>query len=167
MKLNKFFSFIAFALGACLFVACGDDEIPVTHESEIAAKAVAGTYTGWTRLQSNMVNKDYANDTLTLALASDKTLTAIFKNKTWGVATIKGIKPAMVTEGYVFGGGDGTFEMNDVRQGGTQEFPCSVDSAFVSSDLKNLKVFIKANMSVAGGHGEMQFAFQTGDMPTE
>lgn len=168
MKLKNIFILFALALGTCAFVACGDEEQdPSTQGENAAAKAIVGTYEGWTHLESTFINKNYTGDTFALALAQDGTLTATFINQVWGTATIKGIRALEIpNEGYSFTGGEGSFVMNDVRQGGTQEFPCLVGSGTVSSDLKTLQVVIIANMTVAGGHGEMTFLFQTGEMPT-
>ena len=166
MKLKTLFPLFVLMLGIFTFVACGDDDHPFIQDDDAAAKAIVGTYTGWTHLESNYINKNYASDTLTLALADDHTLTATFLNKTWGIATIKGIKAQKLDDCYAFSGGEGSFVMNDIRQGGTQEFPCKVGNGVVSLDLKTLQVTILATMTMAGGHGDMIYLFQTGEMPT-
>jgi len=170
MKLTKLFPLLALLLGAIAFVACGDDEEQEPQnpgQASEANKEVVGTYAGWTNLKTTYLDRNYANDTLTLALADDGTLVGTFTDATWGVATITGIQATDENGDYQFelNGGEGSFVMNNPRQGGTQEFACKLESGLVSPKEKKAAVVISAYMEV--GHGDMTFTFQTGEMPTE
>lgn len=173
MKLKILFPMLALMLGACCFISCGDDEPEQQPQGQgqtsEANKDVVGTYTGWTHLKTNFIDKNYEGDTLTLELSANGTLTAIFKNKTWGTATITGIKASKIAsgEGYKLQEGEGSFVMNNPRDNTTQEFGCKLDNAIISADKKQMMAVIIANMTTAGAHGEMTYTFQTGDMPTE
>ena len=194
MKLKNIILLSVLALGTLTFVACGDDDdvtptnpnaqesTPVdttateqtpdstTIKDNNANKKVVGTYIGYTALTTNMINKVYEGDTLTLALSDQETLTATFKNKVWGIATIMGIKAQSMEgkdAGYILEGGEGQFVMNNPRDNSTQTFYCKLDSALINADKTQMIAVIKANMDVAGAHGEMTFTFRTGEMPSE
>ena len=167
MKIKNIFALFALMLGMSLLTACGDDE-EATPQNTVNQEVV-GTYSGWSHLTTNFLNKNYADNTIALALAEDGTLTATYKNQVWGVATIKGINASHDAEanGYQLAGGEGSFVMNNPRDNSTQEFSCNLQNGTISADKKEMKVVILANMTTAGAHGEMTFTFQTGDMPTE
>ncbi len=167
MKIKSIFALFALMLGMFLLTACGDDE-EATPQNTVNQEVV-GTYSGWSHLTTNFLNKNYADNTIALVLAEDGTLTATYKNQVWGVATIKGINASRDAEsnGYQLAGGEGSFVMNNPRDNSTQEFSCNLQSGTISADKKEMKVVILANMTTAGAHGEMTFTFQTGDMPTE
>ena len=176
MKLKHIFAILALSMGTFTFVACGNDEEVQPQEQDDnqgqaseTDKEVVGTYVGWTHLKTNFIDKNYDKDTLSLAVADKGSLTATFKNKTWGTATITGIKAnkAEADKGYTLQGGTGSFVMNNPRDNSTQEFSCTLDSATISADKTQMTAYITATMDVAGGHGDMQFTFQTGDLPTE
>ena len=168
MKLKNIFMLLALTLGTFAFVACGDDDdvTPQKKASEVNKKVV-GTYQGWTRLTTNFINKNYTNDTFTLALADDGSLEATFTDATWGTATITGIQATDENADAQFElkGGEGSFVMNDIRNGGTQTFSCKLESATVNPKDQQMTAVISAHMEV--GHGDMTFTFQTGEMPTE
>jgi len=172
MKLKNIFMLLALAMGTFTFVACGDDEEQQPQDQgqvSQATKEVVGTYTGWTHLKTNFIDKNYDNDTISLAITDDGTLMATYKNKTWGTATITGIKASKIEagEGYKLEEGEGSFVMNNPRDNSTQEFSCKLDHATISADKKQMLAVIIANMTTAGAHGEMTYTFQTGEMPTE
>lgn len=160
-------------LGAFTFVACGDDESTPEGQGQntIENEEVVGTYTGWCHLTTAFINKNYTDNTFTLNLAEDKTLTATFFNPTWGTATLTGIYAEKIAgnKGYILQGGEGQFVMNNPRdpENPTQTFSCKMESGAVSADKKQLTATILAHMDVEGGHGDMTFTFQTEEMPTE
>jgi len=193
MKLKNIFMLLALAMGTCAFVACGDDEVnpsdnkpgneqptdsidngqPTDSISPAAPTAmqVLGTYTGWTHLETTYLSRNYANDTLTISLMEEEMqigstmLQLTFTDKTWGVATIKGAVAVPSDEGYVIAKGSGFFVTFNPRDNTTQEIPCHLEHATLSSDKTQLTAVIIAHMEE--GHGNMTFTFQTGEMPTE
>lgn len=173
MKLFRIFPLIAaLLLGTSLITACGDDDELDPQdkgEGQKVYKEVVGTYTGWTHLTTNFINKNYEGDTFTLALSDEGMLIATFKNNTWGTATITGIKATKIEsgEGYILQEGEGSFVMNNPRDNTTQEFGCKLSHAAISADKKQMTAVIIANMTTAGAHGEMIFTFQTGNPPAE
>ena len=173
MKLFRFFSLIAaLVMGAFVLASCGDDEQEPQDNGKGSKvnKEVVGTYTGWTHLKTNFIDKTYEGDTLKLSLSDDGTLIGKFINKTWGTATITGIKANKIEsgEGYILHEGEGSFVMNNPRdniQGPklpTEEFGCRLSQATISADKKQMMAIIIANMTTAGAHGEMTFTFHTG-----
>lgn len=170
MKLKHLFPLIALLTGVFSLAACGgDDELAPQDQGQgrESNTEVVGTYEGWTHLTTAFINKNYSGDTFTLALADDGTLTATFTDATWGTATITGIQASKIKtgEGYALEDGEGSFVMNNPRQGGTQEFACKLESGTLSADKTQLTVVISAYMEV--GHGDMTFTFQTGEIPAE
>lgn len=167
MRLTRLFPLLALVMGAIAFVACSDDDPKPQGKGSEVNKEVVGTYAGWTHLKTTYLDRNYANDTLTLALADDGTLTGTFTDATWGVATIKGIQASKIEagEGYTLAGGEGSFVMNNPRQGGTQEFACKLESGTVSGSKQQMIAVISAYMEV--GHGDMTFTFHTGEMLTD
>ncbi len=169
MKLNKLFLLAGLLIGAFCLTACGDDDDEKSPKSSLFNIEVVGTYSGSTHLKTNFINKVYTNDTFTLTLAEDGTLTATFTDATWGVATITGISAKKVSEseGYILEGGEGSFVMNNPRdpENPTQEFSCKLENGAISADKKQLMVVISAYMAV--GHGDMIFTFHTGEVLTE
>ena len=109
----------------------------------------------------------YANDTITLAVGDGGTLVATFTDATWGTATITGIQATDENADglYELQGGEGSFVMNNIRTGQTETFSCKLENATVNPKDQQLTAVISAYMEV--GHGNMTFAFQTGEMPTE
>lgn len=170
MKLKNILMLLALALGTFTFVACGDDEEQQPQDQGQTSNAnqeVVGIYTGWTNLKTTYLDRNYSGDTLAIAPSDGGTLTAIFKDSTWGIATITGIQASLIEagEGYKLEGGVGQFVMNNIRTGGTQTFACKLENATISADKKQMTAVISAYMEV--GHGDMTFTFQTGEMPTE
>ena len=172
MKQKKIFLLLALLVGAFTFVACGDDDDSVPEPQDKgtvseANKAVVGVYEGWTHLTTNFINKNYANDTITLAVGDGGTLVATFTDVTWGTATITGIQATDENADglYELQGGEGLFVMNNIRTGQTETFSCKLENATVNPKDQQLTAVISAYMEV--GHGNMTFAFQTGEMPTE
>lgn len=162
MKMKKLFPLLLLALSVCAITACSDDDDPKPSETN---KEVVGTYEGWTHLETTYLNKNYPDDTFTLALAEDGSLTATFKDATWGVATIKGIQASATAKAdeYSLSESEGSFVMNDIRSGATQEFPCKLESAVVNPKDHQMTAVISAYMEV--GHGDMTFTFHTGKLP--
>ena len=173
MKLRRIFPLIlTLVLGAFTLTACGDDEEQGPQDNGETLKVykeVVGTYTGWTHLTTNFIDKNYESDTFTLTLSDEGKLIGTYKNKTWGTATITGIKATKIEsgEGYILQEGEGSFVMNNPRDNTTQEFECKLSHATISADKKYMTAVIIANMTTAGGHGEMTFVFQTGILPAE
>ena len=172
MKLFRFLSLIAaLVMGAFVLASCGDDEQEPQDNGKGSKvnKEVVGTYTGWTHLKTNYIDKNYETDTLTLSLSDDATLIGTFSNKTWGTATITGINASKIEsgEGYLLQEGEGSFVMNNPRENTTEEFGCRLSHATISADKKQMMAVIIANMTTAGAHGEMTFTFHTGILPTE
>lgn len=170
MKLKNIFMLMALTLGAFTFVACGDDDEPTPQDQGTiseANKAVVGVYEGWTNLVTTYLNKNYANDTFTLALSDGGSLVATFTDAVWGTATITGIQASKTDTGYKLEHGEGSFVMNNPRdpENPTQTFACKLESATISADKTQLTAVISAHMEV--GHGDMTFTFQTGEMPTD
>ena len=130
---------------------------------------VVGTYTGWSKLTTNLIpEKVYPDDILELTQDEDGTLTAVFKNKTWGTATCKGINTTLTISDdvtlYVLHEGKGDFVMFNPRDNTTQTFPCELTAGYVHLEGGNMAASIIADMtSVEGGHGKMYFYFQTGE----
>ena len=126
MKLFRIFPLIAaLLLGTSLITACGDDEEQQPQdkgETQRVFKEVVGTYTGWTHLTTNFIDKIYEDDTFTLSISDDGTLVGTFKNKTWGTATIIGIKASKIEsgKGYILQDGEGSFVMNNPRDNSTE-----------------------------------------------
>lgn len=115
-------------------------------------------------LKTNFIDKDYTGDTFALTIGQDGTLTAVFKDTTWGTATISGINATQAADGsFTLSSAEGKFVMNDIRSGGTQEFACKLESATLSADKKALEASISSFMEQ--GHGNMLFAFHTGEKP--
>ena len=142
------------------------DTITYTPVTGGVYSEVVGTYQGWTHLVTAFLNKNYANDIIQLTLAEDSTLTATYHNETWGTATITGIRIVGQMCGDIFlEGGEGSFDMNNPRDGSTQEIPCKWEDGQVQEGYHYLVAQISAYMEV--GHGDMTFTFQTGEMPTE
>lgn len=175
MKLKNIFMLLVLAIGTFAFVACGDDDENTPQDPQDqgtvseANKAVVGIYAGWTNLTTTYLNRNYANDTITIALSDGGSLVATFKDAIWGTATITGIQ-ATDEDGdgqFELLYGEGSFVMNNPRdpEHPTQEFPCKLESAVVSPKSHQMKAVISAYMEV--GHGNMTFTFQTGEMPTE
>ncbi len=164
MKMKTIAGIMLLMLGMFCVASCGDDdEVENPDHAEVLCQ---GSWTGWTHLSTNFINKDYEGDSLTLSIAENGTLTGVYKNKTWGTATIKDITAKKVADGsFVLGGGSGTFVMNDIRTGGTQEFACQLDSATLSADMKSLEANISSYMET--GHGNMLFVFHSGEKPAE
>lgn len=167
MKLFRFFSLIAaLVMGAFVLASCGDDEQEPQDNGKGSKvnKEVVGTYTGWTHLKTNFIDKTYEGDTLKLSLSDDGTLIGKFINKTWGTATITGIKANKIEsgQGYILHEGEGSFVMNNPRDNTTEEFGCRLSQATISADKKQMMAIIIANMTTAGAHGEMTFTFHTG-----
>ena len=169
MKLNKLFLLAGLLIGAFCLTACGDDDDEKTLKPSQFNIEVVGTYSGSTHLTTNFINKDYTDDTFTLALAEDGTLTATFTDATWGVATITGVNAKTASEGeeYILEGGEGSFVMNNPRdpENPTQEFSCKLENGVISADKKQLTVVLSAYMAV--GHGDMLFTFQSGVAPID
>ncbi len=148
-------------LGVFCLSACGDKEEEAENQDN-ANTLCEGTWTGWTYLTSSILEKGYANDSIIITVAEDGSLTGVFKNATWGTATIVGINATQAADGsFTLTGGIGNFVMNNKRTGGTQEFSCRLESATLSADKQNLEANISANMQI--GHGNMLFAFHTGE----
>jgi len=139
-------------------------------------------------LKTTYLNRRYDGDTFILKQEEDGTLTAIFNNATWGTATIKGLNVYDEEESsgaylvhndtrvgedttnptydyYLTTGAKGSFVMNNPRTGQTEEYPCEVGLIAVGTGRAKLLAWIKAYME--GGHGDMDFTFHTGEMPTE
>ena len=171
MKLKNIFMLIALTLGAFTLVACGDDEPTPQDQGQTSEenKAVVGIYTGWTNLTTTYLNRNYANDTITLALTDGGSLIATFTDAIWGIATITGIQASIIEDGkgYKLEHGEGTFVMNNPRdpEHPTQEFSCKLESGTINADKTQMTAVISAYME--GGHGLMTFTFHTGEMPTE
>lgn len=168
MKLKNIFMLMALTLGAFTFVACGDDDEPTPQDQGTiseANKAVVGVYEGWTHLTTAYIDRNYANDTFVLALSDGGTLTATFQDATWGTATITGIQATDENADglYELQGGEGSFVMNNIRTGKTETFFCKLENAVVNPKAHEMSAVISAYMEV--GHGNMTFAFQTGEMP--
>ncbi len=145
-------------MGVFCFTACSEDEDEPTVNS-----LCVGSWTGWTHLTTNFINKDYTDDTFTLTLAEDGTLTAVFKDATWGTATIPGIAATKAADGsYTLAVSDGTFAMNNIRTGQIEEYACTLNSATLSADKATLEANISATLP---GHGNMTFEFHTGEKP--
>jgi len=165
MKLKLISGIMLLVLGVFCLSACGDDEDEAEPQNKVNAQCV-GSWTGWTHLTTNFINKDYTGDTFTLSLAQDGTLTAVYKDNTWGTATINGIIAAQAADGtFALTGGEGTFAMNNIRTGQVEEFACKLESATLSADKKTLEAYISAYMET--GHGNMLFAFHTGEAPSK
>ena len=176
MKLKNILMLMALTLGTFTFVACGDDDEEqtgvVSAEQAAINKKVVGTYTGWTHLTTNYIDKNYADDTIELKQEKDGTLTAVFTDKTWGTATIKGCAVHLIssnsTSAYSMEPGKGEFAMYNPRNNTTQTFPCELAAGLISFDKDFMAASIVADMSsVEGGHGKMTFVFTTGEMPLE
>ena len=171
MKLKNIFMLLTLTLGAFTFVACGDDDPDPDPQDQgtisEANKAVVGVYEGWTNLTTTYLNRNYANDTFTLALSDGGSLVATFTDAIWGTATITGIQASKTDTGYKLEHGEGSFVMNNPRdpENPTQTFACKLESATISADKTQLTAVISAYMEV--GHGDMTFTFQTGEMPTD
>ena len=173
MKLKNIFMLMALTLGAFTFVACGDDDEPTPQDQGTiseANKAVVGVYEGWTQLKTAYIPSEtnpgrYANDTFTLALSDGGSLVATFTDAIWGTATITGIQATDENADglYELQGGEGSFVMNNIRTGETETFSCKLENAVVNPKAHEMSAVISAYMEV--GHGNMTFAFQTGEMP--
>jgi len=165
MKLKMISGIMLLVLGVFCLTACGDDEDEPDPQNKVNAKCV-GSWSGMTHLTTNFINKDYTDDTFTLTLAEDGTLIGVFKDATWGTATIFGINAAQATDGsFALTGGEGTFAMNNIRTGQVEEFSCKFESGTLSADKKDLVANISAYMEV--GHGNMLFSFHSGEKPSE
>jgi len=164
MKIKKIAGLFLLALCSICLVACSDDDGP-SSQAEINAEAV-GSWAGWTHLTTTYINKDYTGDTFVLTQDKDGSLTAVYQDTTWGTATINGINAVKAEDGtYALNGGEGSFVMNNVFTGETQEFACQLASGTISADKKTLTAVISAYMSV--GHGNMTFSFYTGEKAAE
>jgi len=155
MKLKTFLFALPLLFATLSMVSCGDDAEEVTPPDSEEVE----TYVGWTHLTTNFLNKDYTNDTISVALVADGSLTLTFTDATWGVATITGVQiQAMADEtGYSLNGGEGNFVMNNPRTGTTQTFPCQLEEGTLSNDKQQMYAVISAYMET--GHGNMTFTF--------
>ena len=175
MKIKYILPLLALMLGSVTFMSCGDDDVeaePALSAEQVALNRQAvGSFSGWTHLKTNFINKNYDGDTFEFALGEDGKLIATFSNRTWGTATIKGIMVSTENnnQDYLLVGGEGQFVMNNPRdlENPTQTFSCALQSGTLSADRTELTVVLVAKMDVEGGHGDMTFTFTSGDMPTE